>query len=1457
MSSHTQYIKNVINHEVTSHGNSDMQEVLGSNVDFYTVDTSKRANSTDTMTLASVSILTPYAGDGYGMLCAPRTGQKVAVLPIMGNDSSHSSLILGRVFQENERVPGYSVGDFIIHHETNSALRFRFTQPTVEPDGTLQGDVVKLAEYTKIKGTADARSFGVSIDDESGLPPLNFGDSVSVILTDGVQSDHPSESGEGEDARLSWVTRVQGEKGDYYVNISTQNLSHGIDVPDYMAFEINQLKAYRILPEKGTVELQHYIGSGLFIEEYGDYEYIYDENGEKKLVRYNVNAVDGELVVEGEEGNEKQVSKHRSKGLMELVDYDRSGLLVREKEKQYRANAKEVILQLQKSSPTNDISLILSRYQLPGAQVILEDITQDERDVATRAIVRLNTSGIISDESAQPDGQLPVLKFQEESSLSHDCLSDETLELQGSNLTVEDFLKVYDEDKKGWKFVSNLDAVKEHKEFDTAFEEAAASGERKQEGEGDYKLEYKKKIVPASIRRDILRKIEDGNDKNKSSLLNNASEVITDENKEFIGNQGYSYKTDNEEAKNKEDGYLCIPKGKLELKHYTQSGLNIRETDPDADFHSMHASFSLVSWDVAQYGANHTYAEQRDSADMLFGPMLIPDARFVMENAKYEGSLGSDSTGFLDSLDEGMASIPSAIFAHTQFPQPQLKEEDYGDRRTMSTYGETASRVGIEHFSSHIQSTSSGLVTENGLNKERIGSRLIFNDYVIHASPDDVSGSPLISAAKWLNERGNRHDLLAPKGSVELQHYTSSGLSIYDKRLHYLNKKHGGHAMAMELTMSSLDFVNMEDGKPVEVNKRFDGKFFCEMLSNELVDKGEYTYNLTDKMYDEGGSVRGKKAEEAHGKRAAFTGFMHNTVVTTDEQFPAMAYLRDYIIPVEEESDSLDSVIQPAHIYKSGMVQGEERKLLMPKGEGGFLFWNKSQLKFYDAEKSNDKGIDPDDTSRGKKQLPTTLLSLNAWNNQNIDGGDCEAQPYKDESVILKMENIANVSAYNGKDATRVQLHAISSKIKTEDYGSTLLFEDYTQDGGGDDEKDSQHYYDAGGGAGGSGIGMSNSIVSYDAAGGVNVEVPSSINGEPVTNIGAEAFADKGLESLTLPEGIETIGKGAVKNNHLTDINLPDSTKVVQAEAFKNNQLTEVNLPNNATALGSDAFANNNITDVGIASGTVDIADGIFQDNQISNLTNLPTSVERIGVGAFKNNTISNLELPENTIEIDSQAFMSNDIASVELPPLLERIGQEAFKDNALSAIEIPNAVTEIGKKAFGGVPEADITLGSGYSSYFVNDGGSVLGHIGKPSASFTLPEVVNGVAVSSVDSDAFVNEDIINVSIPSAIEIIGNGAFEGNQITTLNVSYGLKEIGKYAFGNNLLTSVSLPNSLEVVAEGAFSGNNITEVIMPADVSIGINDAMGDNGEDFREFYGDSDLAAGTYRHVAGSWTLV
>ena len=143
-------------------------------------------------------------------------------------------------------------------------------------------------------------------------------------------------------------------------------------------------------------------------------------------------------------------------------------------------------------------------------------------------------------------------------------------------------------------------------------------------------------------------------------------------------------------------------------------------------------------------------------------------------------------------------------------------------------------------------------------------------------------------------------------------------------------------------------------------------------------------------------------------------------------------------------------------------------------------------------------------------------------------------------------------------------------------------------------------------------------ITDYDInIGGIDVVIPSTIDGKTVVTIGPKAFKSKKLStetsmlnknniqfmsnkedneitmtipeqgdirSVVIPSTVKSIGNYAFAHNQLTTITIPKSVTSISEYAFADNQITSVIIENAETQIGCDAFSNNSdLTSIKIA----------------------------------------------------------------------------------------------------------------------------------------------------------------------------------------------------------------------------------------------------------------------------------
>jgi len=291
------------------------------------------------------------------------------------------------------------------------------------------------------------------------------------------------------------------------------------------------------------------------------------------------------------------------------------------------------------------------------------------------------------------------------------------------------------------------------------------------------------------------------------------------------------------------------------------------------------------------------------------------------------------------------------------------------------------------------------------------------------------------------------------------------------------------------------------------------------------------------------------------------------------------------------------------------------------------------------------------------------------------------------------------------------------------------------------------------------------------------VNIPLRIRNLPVTEIGEEAFAEKGITSVTIPNSVISIGEWAFCENKLTSVTIPNSVISIGKGAFGDNSLVSVTIPNSITSIGEWVFANNRLTSVTIGNSVRTIGDSAFRNNQLTSVT-IPNGVTSIANSAFCTNRLTSVVIP-NSVTYLSGFCCGNQIASITIPNGVITIGNSAFAGNRLTNVTIPNNVTTIEDFAFNENQLTSVTIGN---------------------------------RVTSIGQRAFYKNRLASVSIPSSVTNIGIAAFAENNLTSITIPNTVTAIRNYAFAENRLTSVTIPNRAAQIAGDAFWGNNITSL---------------------------------------------
>ena len=346
--------------------------------------------------------------------------------------------------------------------------------------------------------------------------------------------------------------------------------------------------------------------------------------------------------------------------------------------------------------------------------------------------------------------------------------------------------------------------------------------------------------------------------------------------------------------------------------------------------------------------------------------------------------------------------------------------------------------------------------------------------------------------------------------------------------------------------------------------------------------------------------------------------------------------------------------------------------------------------------------------------------------------------------------------------------------------------------------------------------GSNATITGYTGSASI-INIPSTIDGYTVTEIGSGAFANNAtITNVYIPSSVTKIGEdwnatGPFQNCiKLESVVFAsgNSKFYIGFNAFYNcTSLYSVTIPGNCSIVYNSAFAG--CTGLRTATFNSGIADLSIRDNAFSNCSSLTTvstssNIDSIGAFAFSNNySLNNLTLAEGLTSIGGGAFYNCD---------------------SLETVTIPSTVTKIGydwdgKGTFQDCAKlSTVTLETGYKDAYLGfnvfNNCDLIKTISIPGNYYCVADN----AFRNCNALSFVRFEEGNPAVE-----IGDHAFRdcpnlGNVILSSNTN----SIGRYAFYNDSnLGALTLKEGLTKISGGAFANCvKLTYVNIPSTVTM-------------------------------------
>ena len=310
-------------------------------------------------------------------------------------------------------------------------------------------------------------------------------------------------------------------------------------------------------------------------------------------------------------------------------------------------------------------------------------------------------------------------------------------------------------------------------------------------------------------------------------------------------------------------------------------------------------------------------------------------------------------------------------------------------------------------------------------------------------------------------------------------------------------------------------------------------------------------------------------------------------------------------------------------------------------------------------------------------------------------------------------------------------------------------------------------------------------------SGNINIPATVTYNGETydVVALGEEAFSQASLSGITIPSSVTQIKYGCfLFASGPSSITIPASVSVIEPMAFAAFNLNAINVDeNNPNFMSMDKML--------FSKDTTTLVECLMTK---SGVVMLPQRTRHLAANAF--------------------AYCQN-ITGVTLPEGLESIGYWAFLDNQhLNNVVIPSSVTHIAPGPFVNcLALNNLSIAEGNTHYYMDGmmiysaGSDSLVSCHKSADSVFLPNTlryVNGFGG---------NSNVKYVHVPDGVTTIGNEAFNGSSLRSIDLPSHLHFIDEWAFYYcTSLTRVGMPATLDTMGQGCFhSCSRLASVDIP------------------------------------------
>jgi len=331
----------------------------------------------------------------------------------------------------------------------------------------------------------------------------------------------------------------------------------------------------------------------------------------------------------------------------------------------------------------------------------------------------------------------------------------------------------------------------------------------------------------------------------------------------------------------------------------------------------------------------------------------------------------------------------------------------------------------------------------------------------------------------------------------------------------------------------------------------------------------------------------------------------------------------------------------------------------------------------------------------------------------------------------------------------------------------------------------------------------------------VEIEIPGSIEGKPVTHVRNSAFSDAALTAITIPDSVTNIGNNVFYNcTNLATIRWGHGLTYLSAALFFNcSSLTNIVLPSEIKTIGEGTFvACSGLTNITLTAVTT-ITGAAFGCEKLTSVF-IPSCMISMSQHAFRGcGNLLTIDVATNNPYFSSvNGVLCNKSRQriIDYPkgrqgaylahPEVLYVGDYAFfMCQGLNEAIFPQTLFSIGEKAFYGCRGlTNIVLGASLNSI-----GQECFYGCESLTAITLPSTLSGIGANAFDSCS----GLRNLTLPEQLTFIGVGAFKHcRALTTLTIPNNVGALGDYAFYMCTgLQTITLGRSVDYIGSEAFA----------------------------------------------------